>query len=230
MSSSWARHCVRRRLRGINFFMHGEWGAGKTTILHKLKLGEVVTTAPTLGQWKVETVEHKDIKFTSWDPEGSDAVRPLWGHFYQNVHALIFVIDSSDRDVVDEAHDTLHRLLMEFGRKSFCDRNRCPQLLTAPVLIFANKQDLPGAMSTSFITERLGLHSIRKRKWSIQACCATTGDGLYDGLEWVVAAIGHNRSQDEHVCEMAWSETRHWACLCQRLCWRLCQRLCRRVT
>jgi small GTP-binding protein len=55
-------------------------GAGKTTILFKLKLGEVVTTIPTIG-FNVETVEYKNILFTVWDIGGQNKIRPLWKHF-----------------------------------------------------------------------------------------------------------------------------------------------------
>ena len=57
--------------------------AGKTTILYKLKLGEIVTTIPTIG-FNVETVEYKNISFTVWDVGGQDKIRPLWRHYYQN--------------------------------------------------------------------------------------------------------------------------------------------------
>ena len=56
--------------------------AGKTTILYKLKLGEIVTTIPTIG-FNVETVEYKNISFTVWDVGGQDKIRPLWRHYFQ---------------------------------------------------------------------------------------------------------------------------------------------------
>ena len=59
------------------------------------------------------------------------------------------------------------------------------ELKDAVLLVMANKQDLPGAMTTPDITDKLGLHTIRGRQWYIQATCATTGDGLYEGLDWL---------------------------------------------
>ncbi len=59
--------------------------AGKTTILYKLKLGEVVTTIPTIG-FNVETVQYKKIEFTVWDVGGQDKIRPLWRHYFQNTY------------------------------------------------------------------------------------------------------------------------------------------------
>ena len=61
------------------------------------------------------------------------------------------------------------------------------ELRDALLLVFANKQDLPNAMNAAEITDKLGLHGLRQRKWYIQSTCATTGDGLYEGLEWVSA-------------------------------------------
>jgi ADP-ribosylation factor family len=81
--------------------MVGLDAAGKTTILYKLKLGEVVTTIPTIG-FNVETVEYKNISFTVWDVGGQDKIRPLWRHYYQNTQGIIFVVDSNDRDRIPE--------------------------------------------------------------------------------------------------------------------------------
>ena len=80
--------------------MVGLDAAGKTTILYKLKLGEVVTTIPTIG-FNVETVEYKNISFTVWDVGGQDKIRPLWRHYYQNTNGLIFVVDSNDKERID---------------------------------------------------------------------------------------------------------------------------------
>ncbi|KAH7492057.1 ADP-ribosylation factor [Phytophthora ramorum] len=88
----------------MRILMVGLDAAGKTTILYKLKLGEVVTTIPTIG-FNVETVEYKNISFTVWDVGGQDKIRPLWRHYYQNTQGLIFVVDSNDRDRVDAARD-----------------------------------------------------------------------------------------------------------------------------
>jgi len=146
--------------------------AGKTTILYKLKLGEIVTTIPTIG-FNVETVEYKNISFTVWDVGGQDKIRPLWRHYFQNTQGLIFVVDSNDRERVGEAREELMRMLAE------------DELRDAVLLVFANKQDLPNAMNAAEVTDKLGLHTLRNRNWYIQATCATSGDGLYEGLDWL---------------------------------------------
>ena len=133
----------------------------------------------SLAGFNVETVEYKNISFTVWDVGGQDKIRPLWRHYYQNTQGLIFVVDSNDSDRIDAARDELHRMLNE------------DELRDAVLLVFANKQDLPNAMSAAEMTDKLGLHGLRPsyRQWYIQACCATTGDGLYEGLDWLSATL-----------------------------------------
>jgi len=160
----------------MRILMVGLDAAGKTTILYKLKLGEVVTTIPTIG-FNVETVEYKNISFTVWDVGGQDKIRPLWRHYYQNTQGLIFVVDSNDRDRVEAATEELHKMINE------------DELRDAVILVFANKQDLPNAMTAAEITDKLRLHTLRARNWYIQATCATTGDGLYEGLDWLSATL-----------------------------------------
>jgi len=152
--------------------MVGLDAAGKTTILYKLKLGEIVTTIPTIG-FNVETVDYKNISFTVWDVGGQDKIRPLWRHYFQNTQGLIFVVDSNDRERISEAREELNRMLNE------------DELRDAVLLVFCNKQDLPNALNARDVTEKLGLTQMRNRKWYIQSTCATTGDGLYEGLDWL---------------------------------------------
>jgi small GTP-binding protein len=156
----------------LRILMVGLDSAGKTTILYKLKLGEIVTTIPTIG-FNVETIDYKNINFTVWDIGGQDKIRPLWKHYYQNTQGLIFVVDSNDRERMEENSEELQKLLQE------------NELRDAAVLILANKQDLPNAMSVSEMTSKLKLHDITNRKWYIQSTCAITEDGLFEGLDWL---------------------------------------------
>ncbi|CAK5099328.1 unnamed protein product [Meloidogyne enterolobii] len=102
------------------------WG-----ILYKLKLGQSIKSLPTVG-FNVETVTYKNIKFSVWDVGGQEKIRPLWRHYYVGTQALIFVVDSADVDRIDEARHELHKIVN--------DR----EMREAAILIFANKQDLPG--------------------------------------------------------------------------------------
>jgi len=67
--------------------------------------------------------------------------------------------------------------------------NQQDELRNAVLLVFANKQDLPNAMTAAEITDKLGLHSLRQRQWYIQSTCATSGEGLYEGLDWLSNVI-----------------------------------------
>merc|ERR1712070_379318 len=156
----------------MRMLMVGLDAAGKTTILYKLKLGEVVTTIPTIG-FNVETVEYKNINFSVWDVGGQDKIRKLWRYYYQNTQGLIFVVDSNDHDRIDDAREELMKMLSE------------EEIRGAVLLVFANKQDLPNAMTASEVSEKLGLQSMQNRQWFIQSACATSGDGLYEGLDWM---------------------------------------------
>ncbi|XP_074552752.1 ARF GTPase 2a [Halichoeres trimaculatus] len=169
ISTFWSKFFGRKEMR---ILMVGLDAAGKTTILYKLKLGEIVTTIPTIG-FNVETVEYKNISFTVWDVGGQDKIRPLWRHYFQNTQGLIFVVDSNDRERVSEAKDELLRMLSE------------DELRESVLLVFANKQDLPNAMTAAELTDKLQLQGLSRRNWFIQATCATSGDGLYEGLDWL---------------------------------------------
>merc|ERR1712032_119689 len=108
---------------------------------------------------------------------GQTKIRPLWRHYFQNTQGLIFVVDSNDRDRIHETKDELHKMLNE------------DDLRDAVLLVFANKQDLPNAMNAAEITDKLGLHALKQRHWYIQAAIATSGEGLYEGLDWLQANI-----------------------------------------
>nr|ACO10868.1 ADP-ribosylation factor 4 [Caligus rogercresseyi] len=169
ISSLFSRLFGKKQMR---ILMVGLDAAGKTTILYKLKLGEIVTTIPTIG-FNVETVEYRNICFTVWDVGGQDKIRPLWRHYFQNTQGIIFVVDSNDRERIFEAREELQKMLQE------------DELREAHLLVFANKQDLPEAMNAAELTDKMGLNDLRSRKWYIQATCATQGNGLYEGLDWL---------------------------------------------
>jgi len=164
----------------MRILMVGLDAAGKTTILYKLKLGEVVSTIPTIG-FNVETVEYKNISFTVWDVGGQDKIRPLWRHYYNGTDGLIFVVDSNDVDRADDARLELTRMMNE------------EEMRNAVLLVFANKQDLPNAMTVEMMQDKLDLNQFRGRTWYVQPAVGTTGDGLYEGLEWLSAALAKKR-------------------------------------
>ncbi|KAK7127392.1 hypothetical protein R3I93_020089 [Phoxinus phoxinus] len=168
-SNLFARLLKKKEMR---LLMVGLDAAGKTTILYKLKLGEVVSSIPTIG-FNVETVEYKNIAFTVWDVGGQTVIRGLWRHYYVNTKGLIFVVDTSDHERIEMAAEELKMMMAE------------DEMRDVVLLVLANKQDLPKAMTVSELTDRLGLHTLRGRQWFVQPTCAVQGSGLYEGLDWL---------------------------------------------
>eukprot|EP00053_Salpingoeca_punica_P003809 m.45295 g.45295 ORF g.45295 m.45295 type:complete len:182 (+) comp12429_c0_seq1:297-842(+) len=151
-------------------------GAGKTTILYRLQVGEVVTTIPTIG-FNVETVTYNNLKFQVWDLGGQTSIRPYWRCYYSNTDAVIFVVDSSDHERIGISKSELVSMLEE------------DELKKALLLVFANKQDVEGAMTPSQVSEALGLAALKNRTWGIFKTSAKKGDGLTEAMEWLVQAL-----------------------------------------
>jgi small GTP-binding protein len=161
--------------------------SGKTSILYKLKLNEIVTTIPTIG-FNVETVLYKNTSLTIWDVGGCDKIRPLIRHYFQNTQALIFVVDSHDNARLEEATNELWRMLLE------------DELIHAPILIYLNKIDIEHGLKQDYLIKQMRLNDIRNRQWFLQSCSATTGDGLYEGLDWLIRALkSPHISQSKHI-------------------------------
>jgi len=177
VSKIWHRLIGKQEMRII---MLGLDDAGKTTVLYKLKLGQIYSTIPTIG-FNVENVQYKNIVFTVWDVGGQDKIRELWKRYYQGTQGIVFVVDSHDRARFNTARGELVKLLLHE-----------PDLVDAVVLILANKQDLPDAMSASDMEEHLGLDEMSQRQWHVQPSCAITGEGLYEGLDWLSVALASN--------------------------------------
>uniref|UniRef100_A0A8C4WQI0 ADP-ribosylation factor-like protein 14 n=1 Tax=Eptatretus burgeri TaxID=7764 RepID=A0A8C4WQI0_EPTBU len=160
----------------MRVLMLGLDAAGKTTVLYRLKLGNTVqTTIPTVG-FNVETVLYKKFRFNVWDVGGQDKIRPLWRHYYTGTQALIFVVDSTDNDRIDEApRKTLEKLSMD------------ERLHDAFFLVLANKQDLPDAADIGEIFDELELGRLCSRAWVALPCSALTGQGMGEALRWLAA-------------------------------------------
>tara|TARA_B100002051_G_scaffold203901_1_gene194150 strand:- start:1062 stop:1610 length:549 start_codon:yes stop_codon:yes gene_type:complete len=146
--------------------------SGKTTLLTRLKTGTNSITVPTIG-FNTEQFEFGNLKFFAWDIGGQDQIRRLWSHYYANTNAIVFVVDSSDTQRMSSAKDELDNL------------HRQELLKDIPFLVFANKQDLPRALTASQVASRMDLHSIKTRKWKIFDCVGITGDGVHEGFTWL---------------------------------------------
>ena len=177
--------------------MLGLDNAGKTTVLYKLKLGEVVTTIPTIG-FNVESVQYKHINFTVWDVGGQTKIRPLWQHYFENSDAVIFVVDSQDRGRLAEAKEELDGVLND-------DRLR-----NATLLVFNNKQDMPNAATTTEVTEKLGLRNRREREWFIQVRIGTFGDVFQ---ERTIFQIFLSRQPARSLARASWRASSGWPTL-----------------
>ena len=156
----------------LRILMLGLDNSGKTTALKKLAGEDINSITPTQG-FNIKAVQQEGFKLNVWDIGGQKHIRPYWKNYYANTDAVIYMVDSADNRRVDEAAEELEGLLGE------------EELSGVPCLVFANKQDLPNAMTAAEVTEKLGLHNMRNRQWFIQSACATTGDGLYEGLDWL---------------------------------------------
>lgn len=158
--------------REYKIVMVGLDNAGKTTILYKLHLGEVIVTHPTVGS-NVEQVKYKNIQLEIWDLGGQQNLRSFWPTYFAHTDAVVMVVDSTDRARIGVTKSELFNLL----EKS--------ELNDTPILIFANKQDLKDAMIVEELTQALALHTIKSHDWHIESCCALTGEGLSKGLDWI---------------------------------------------
>eukprot|EP00808_Paulinella_micropora_P025825 g38424.t1 len=155
--------------------------AGKTTILYKLYAPDrVVRTIPTIG-FNVEQVKYENLNFSVWDLGGQTSIRPYWRCYYHDTDAVIYVVDSADRDRLGLARKELWAVLEE------------EELKDAQLLVFANKQDQKNAASASEVASALGLHNIKNRQWYICKSAAVSGMGLQEGLSWLANAIKGNR-------------------------------------
>lgn len=152
--------------------MVGLDAAGKTTILERLKLNETVTTIPTIG-FNVEEISYKNLDMTIWDLGGQEKIRALWGHYFENNDGIIYVVDSTDVERIEESAEELQTMLKD------------EQLAGVPVIVYANKQDLPEAVSVEELIMKLGLMGMKDRAWHVESSVATVGHGLYEGLDWL---------------------------------------------
>lgn len=143
----------------------------------------------------MESVVYKNLKFNVWvntlrlythvclhaksghqDLGGQTSIRPYWRCYYANTAAVIFVIDSTDIERLNTASEELAAMLNE------------DELRDAGLLVFANKQDQPGAKGAGEISEALRLGELRDRNWSIVACSAIDGSGIAEGMDWLVVS------------------------------------------
>eukprot|EP01022_Parablepharisma_sp_SALTPOND_P013478 TRINITY_DN18065_c0_g1_i1.p1 TRINITY_DN18065_c0_g1~~TRINITY_DN18065_c0_g1_i1.p1 ORF type:complete len:232 (-),score=15.73 TRINITY_DN18065_c0_g1_i1:24-638(-) len=158
---------------------------GKTNILRKVATTEFVTHTPALGLY-VNTVESKYFDFVCFSLGGSLKLHFLWRHYYKEVQGFVFVIDSTDRERIDQAMEELTRALNE------------KELQGVQVLIFANKLDLACAMNLEEIKQKLPIELLAKRQWYFQGCSAVRNEGINEGFTWLINSI-NSEDQEEFL-------------------------------
>ncbi len=146
--------------------------SGKTTLLYRLKTNTTDATIPTIG-FNVEEISYGNLTFTCFDIGGQEKIRRLWHNYYQGADAVVFVVDSNDTPRFPEVAKELSILMNH------------PLLKEVPFLIFANKQDLPNAVDTSTLTNKLNLWKQQNQKWKVTDCTATQGIGIEEGFQWL---------------------------------------------
>lgn len=150
--------------------------AGKTSLLYRLKLTEYVKTIPTKGfnmeKIKMPVGSGRAITFQVWDVGGQEKLRPLWKSYTRRTDGLVFVVDSAEAERLEEAKVELHKI------------TRTSENQGVPLLVLANKQDLPAALPVCEVEKLLTVHELGANTLHhVQGCSAVDGQGLQMGLE-----------------------------------------------
>lgn len=167
---------MKQKEKEVRILMLGLDNAGKTTILKKFIGEDINSISPTLG-FNIKTIEHRGFKMNIWDVGGQKSLRSYWRNYFESTDGLVWVVDSVDKRRLSDCVQELHQLLVE------------ERLAGATLLVFANKQDMPGALSAEEIKEVLDLENIKSHHWSILPCSAVTGKNLLQGIDWVLDDI-----------------------------------------
>lgn len=151
--------------------------AGKSTLLSRLLTGQVMETSPTIG-FNVGSLDlDKKTSLTVWDIGGQKSMRPNWRFYLDGCKALVFVVDSSDLARMPEAQKALKKVLSY------------EELAGVPLMVLANKKDLPNSVTIREISTQLDLQSVSGRLWEVQACSALRGLGLLQAFTSVSKLI-----------------------------------------
>ncbi|ENN70840.1 hypothetical protein D910_07767 [Dendroctonus ponderosae] len=164
---------IKQKEKEMRILILGLDNAGKTTILKRFNGEPIDTISPTLG-FNIKTLEHRGFKLNMWDVGGQKSLRSYWRNYFECTDGLIWVVDSADKRRLEDCMGELQALLQE------------EKLAGATLLIFANKQDLPGAFG---LGQALDLDKIKSHHWKIVSCSAVTGENLLDGIDWLITDI-----------------------------------------
>lgn len=172
------------RTEELHVLMLGLDKAGKTTLLERLKTAYASVPGtdrdkilPTVGL-NVGRMQAYQAPLIFWDLGGQAGLRSIWDKYYSESHAILFVADCTDEARLDEAKAALDHVVAS------------RELFGAPLLIIANKQDVASAVSRTVIADRFGESTLQsQRPCRIQPASAFTGEGISEGMQWLVQAI-----------------------------------------
>ncbi|TKA34908.1 hypothetical protein B0A54_13871 [Friedmanniomyces endolithicus] len=154
--------------------MLGLDNAGKTTIVKRIMNEDVNSVVPRSASSSRPLTTTGSYKLNIWDVGGQKTLRTYWKNYFEKTDTLIWVVDATDRERLDDCRQELKGLLVQ------------ERLMGASLLVFKNKSDVRGCMSEDEIREGLHLDRIQTHKWHILPCSAMTGANLQEGLQWVV--------------------------------------------
>ncbi|XP_070998237.1 ADP-ribosylation factor-like protein 13B isoform X2 [Oncorhynchus clarkii lewisi] len=175
----------RQPARKITLVMVGLDNAGKTATVRGIQGESPEDVAPTVGFSKVDLKQGK-FEVTIFDLGGGKRIRGIWKNYYSESYGVVFVVDSSDVQRIQETRDTMAEVL------------RHPRISGKPVLVLANKQDRDGALAEADIIENLSLEKLvneNKCLCQIEPCSAVLGYGkkgdksIRNGLNWLLNNI-----------------------------------------
>jgi ADP-ribosylation factor-like protein 2 len=167
---------LKSKEKQVRILILGLDNAGKTTILNRITGEDYLKIQPTLG-FNIKTIEHKEYKLNVWDVGGQSSIRSYWRNYFEQTDGLVFVIDSADQQRMELAAKELHALLLE------------ERLQGASLLIYANKQDVEGAIDIKEIAQIMNLKEIKTHHWNMQKASAMSGLNLLVGIDWLVDDI-----------------------------------------
>ncbi|KAG7390243.1 hypothetical protein PHYPSEUDO_008381 [Phytophthora pseudosyringae] len=170
----------------VRILVVGLDNSGKTTLVNHLKpkKSQAREVVPTIG-FQVEEFTKSNLNFTVFDMSGQSRYRSLWENYYSDVQAIIYVLDCTDTIRMCVAKDELEQLVQH---KELSSKK-------VPILFFANKMDLPNALTPVECMQLLELDNLGSKSWHITASNAVTGRGVEEGVEWLADQFAKGKSR-----------------------------------
>ena len=162
--------------RNLQLALLGMDNSGKSSILNALQGISDTKTRPTIGFRPIAMMLDAETRVRFYDLGGGARIRDIWSQYYHDVHAVVYVLDSSDADRIAEAV----QLFKTTMKNAF--------LVGKPLLVFSNKNDLPGAKSIDEIAALLDL-AVDYPGAKIVSCCAKEGASLDSAIESALGEV-----------------------------------------